>query len=541
MMRRSLFRVWLVIVAILAACDGDSRPDAACAVADAPPTLAVDGRPLTIPALREWQTAAGSYGYCARSRIVVARESEDALRPVAEVFADDLQALSGRRPAIVPGEAGDAGDGDIHLALDESDARVGSEGYRLTLGTAAVIRAQAAAGAFYGTRSLLQLLRQSTRLPAGEALDWPRYPQRGLMLDIGRKYFTPGWIEARIREMAALKLNLLHLHFSETLGFRIDSETHPEIVSPAHLSKGEVRRIVASAAEHFITVVPEIGMPAHMGAALAPYPELQLADVTGQRVAGLLDVSLPEAEPFAHSLIDEYLPLFPGPYWHTGGDEYLAFYDYVRYPQLAARANEQFGPMSNGKDVVHDFINRSNRHIREQGKTTRMWNDDLDGGIAVTVDPDIVVEWWTNFSPLGDLVLIPSPQTLLDRGHSILNASWFPTYYVVGGAAGFPEGLPPRVDMRPAYESWDVHQFYGPLDTGPTQTVPATVAEDEPRNLGAKLHVWCDGPDAETEDEIAAGIAPRLRVIAQKTWHTPLLTPAYADFETIMATVGGPP
>jgi len=166
-----------------------------------------------------------------------------------------------------------------------------------------------------------------------------------------------------------------------------------------------------------------------------------------------------------------------------------------------------------------------------------MWHDDLNGGTAVTVNPDIVVEWWTNFSPLSDS-LPPGPQAILDAGHEIENSGWFPTYYVNG-----PTGTaPPRPDMTKAYEEWEPHQFYGPLyANGTLQFPPDTVAVDEPRNLGAKLNVWNDSPDSATEQQIAQGIFPRLRVVAQKTWDSPLLLPAYADFEPIMAAIGGAP
>ena len=87
------------------------------------------------------------------------------------------------------------------------------------------------------------------------------YPDRGLMIDNGRKYFRPAWIRREIKRLAYLKLNRLHMHFSENLGFRIESETHPEIVSAQHLTKEEVREIVALAQRYHISVVGEIGMP----------------------------------------------------------------------------------------------------------------------------------------------------------------------------------------------------------------------------------------------------------------------------------------
>lgn len=500
-------------------------------------------RPQTIPALRVWAPGDGAFVLGATPAIRMAPGQAAALLPVAEVLAADLALIAGRTATVI--EGGAASPGDIALDLDECDARVGTEGYRLRIGATFAISARAAAGAFYGTRSLLQLLRQPAAPAAGEALDWPRYPQRGLMVDVGRKYFTPGWIEQHIRELAWLKLNLLHLHLSDDQGFRIESERHPEIVSAEHLRKGEVRALVALAARYHITVVPEIDMPGHLGAALAAHPEWQLVDLLGRPAPTQLDVTNPEARAFARELIEEYLPLFPGPYWHLGGDEYMAPYDYPLYPQLRSDARERYGAQASGKDAIHGFINEMAGVVQAAGKTARMWHDDLNGGSAVTVDPAIIVEWWTNFSPLSD-PLPPGPRELLDRGHQILNAGWFPNYYTTSGYVPGPIIIPFRPDMKEAYEDWSVDQFSGPLYlpplAGETIRFPEeTIPADEPRNLGAKLHVWCDDPAAESEAEIAAGIAPRLRVLAQKTWASPQLTDDYAAFRQIEAAIGHDP
>jgi len=530
----------------LAACGSSGAPGTqaaavACTPVDPsapPPSLAADGRPLTIPALREWQARAGVFRTCAESRILVAPEAQAALLPVAEVFAEDYARQSGRTIAVVTAAAGASRPGDFILGLGDQELRLGSEGYRMSVGPAVAITAREPQGVFYGTRTLLQLLQQAPAIPAGEALDWPRYPERGLMVDAGRKYFTAQWLQQHIREIAYLKMNLFHFHFSENEGFRVESESHPEIVSEKHLSKAEVRELVALAGRYFVTVVPEIGMPGHMGAALAPHPEFQLKDVFGQAAPKQLDVTNPAAVQFARDLIEEYLPLFPGRYWHTGGDEYMAFYDYARYPQLQQHAQAQYGAGANGKDAVHGYLNDVAQLLAQHGKTTRAWGDDLNGGSVVTVNPAIVVEWWTDFQPLGDIVLLPGPQELLDRGHRILNAGNWPTYLTLGGAGG----IQPPPDMGAAYETWDVHQFAGAFFAGPLHTPYATVAVDEPRNLGAKHHVWLDGgDDYVTEDEVAAGIAPRLRVIAQKAWNSPLLVPDYAGFEAIAESLGHAP
>ncbi len=557
-MRRYPHRALGAVVWSLALCgcavDGGRKGEGECAVEPDSTTFAATSssaeRPWTIPALREWQGGAGEFRLGEDFRIVVAPADRARLLSLAEAFARDVSELTGREPPVVSGPAESTRAGDLSLGLGECETRIGGEGYRMTVGEAARIRAIEPAGVFYGTRTVLQLLRQGTSIPRGEALDRPRYPERGLMVDIGRKYFTPRWLAARIRELADLKLNYLHLHFTDNQGWRIESEMHPEVVSAEHLGKAEVRELIALAARHHIVVVPEIDMPGHMGAALRPHPEWQLRDVFGQMAPGNgnLDYTLPGARRFALELVEEYLSLFPGPYWHAGADEYLITsavtpLAYAPYPQLEAYARDRYGPEATVKDGILGFLNEVAELARAHGKTLRVWNDGLAGGRVVALDPDAVVDIWTNHDGLG-------PQPLLDAGHRIMNAGWFPTYFVNGFPTGLVPGypsnslpiFPPQPDMRSAYESWSAHRFYGPFTLNADLAFsPAAVAPDQPANLGSKLHVWNDDPSALTEDEIAAAIFPRLRVIAQKTWESPPLTPSYAAFQAVIDAVGAPP
>jgi hexosaminidase len=93
--------------------------------------------------------------------------------------------------------------------------------------------------------------------------------------------------------------------------------------------------------------------------------------------------------------------------------------------------------------------------------------------------------------------------------------------------------------MSWAYEDWDVNRFLGLYYANRQTHEPEFVVPPaEPLNRGSELHVWNDDPTAESEGEIAAGIAPRLRVIAQKTWNSPLFVPDYAGFERLATRVG---
>jgi hexosaminidase len=393
----------------------------------------------------------------------------------------------GSAPAFVPGSA---------------PAFAVGEAYRVRVAPWVTIEAPAAAGVFNGTRSVLQWLRRGWTIRGGTALDWPSYPERGLMLDVGRKHFSLPWLRERIRELGDLKLNYLHLHLSDAHGFRLESDTHPEIVSSQHYSKRQIGDLVAYAARRHVQVVPEIDFPGHMDAILAAHPDLLLVGRTGAVCAGSVDLSKPAAYALMGDLITEFAALFPGTYWHLGADEYVL--DYDEYPQLNEYAVARHGPGATGRDTYHAFVNWANELVRAAGRTTRIWNDGLKPGATVAVDADVVVEHWSANGPGG----FPwtgqalTPGQLAAAGHRVHNAAFTPTYYVTGGTVGSF-----NVPAETMYDAWD-----------PTIFVDGSRLAD---HLGAKLHVWCDDPEAQTEAQIAAEIADRLQVMAQLTWGSP--------------------
>jgi hexosaminidase len=506
----------------------------------APAAAQDDARPETIPALQSWKATGGAFELAQRPRVVVRHSDRRMLAPEARQLARDLEKLTGGPVDITTSGASRSRPGDVVLRRSKLGPSLGREGHVLRIGKRFKIGARRAAGAFYGGRTLLQLLRSGDAIPRGHARDWPRYPERGLMVDAGRKYYTPGWLAGELHEMAYLKLNTLHLHFSDNQGFRIESESHPEIVSEDHLTKAQVRRLLRLAERLHITVVPEIDMPGHLQAALSEHPQFQLQDAAGNREAAVLDVTNPKAVRFAKDLVKEYTRLFPGPYWHLGGDEVLPFvaYEVGRYPSLLEHARERYGPDANAKDAIHGFINEMNALVRSRGKTARMWADDIGGGSAVSRNPSIVAEWWTDVSPLSD-PNPPGPRELLDLGHSVTNAGWFPTY-VVNGVGGSP--LKVRPNLTTAYEQWEPHRFYGILvGNEALQKPPEAVAPGEPDNLGSLVHLWNDNPTLTTEAEDISAIREPLRIVAQKTWGSPRLSEAYADFVPVMERIATGP
>lgn len=210
----------------------------------------------TVPAMHQWTPASGQFTFTTASRVVVDPAYAAQLSGDAGTFAGDLADLLGRTVTVA--QSTTPATGDVFLTLGGTDP---AEGYTLTAAASIRIQASTSAGAFYGTRSVLQLLKQSPTIPAGTSRDWPAKRERGLMVDQGRKYFSVDWLRRHIKELAYLKLNTFHFHLSDTFGFRLESSTHPEVVSPQHYSKQEMRDLIALAARYHVQIIPEIDMP----------------------------------------------------------------------------------------------------------------------------------------------------------------------------------------------------------------------------------------------------------------------------------------
>ncbi|MEU3461828.1 family 20 glycosylhydrolase [Streptomyces sp. NPDC006733] len=473
---------------------------------------AASAAPRTIPALQQWTADSGSFTFGATGRVVTDSVYASALGTTGQVFADDLTQLAGRPVGHVTGASSDARPGDLFLTLGSTDTGLGTEGYSLTVAPSLTVRARTDAGVFYGTRTVLQLLKQSPTVPAGTARDWPAKPERGLMVDVGRKYFTLPWLQGQIRDLAYLKMNYFHLHLSDNYGFRLESTGHPELTSADHYTKREIADLVAFAARYHVTVVPEIDMPGHMNTTLAAHPELRLTNSAGTPSPQYIDLANPASYTLIKDLITEYLPLFPARYWHLGADEYVT--NYANYPQLLSYAREHYGADATAKDTYYGFINWADSLVRAGGKTMRMWNDGIKPGDGtITPNADITVDYFNVYGL--------TPQQLVEAGHTVQNASWNPTYYVFGGG---------RPNTPYMYETWNPDVFQG----------GSTIA-DPSRNRGSKLHVWCDHPDAESEQQTASGIMTPMRALSQRTWGSPLLVPTLAEFQPIVTAVGRPP
>ncbi|MFI9721585.1 glycoside hydrolase family 20 protein [Streptomyces sp. NPDC052396] len=497
--------------------DGRSAPASSPSSAAASPSPAVPavpaGPPRVVPSVRSFAAHTGPGWRPARTARVVA-DPGGPLAAEARTLAGEL-GLTAAAPPARPG--------DLEL-LDRQGQP--TEGYELSVrGGRAAITASDPAGAFYGGRTVLQAVRGAGGVPEGVLRDAPDRPQRGLNLDIARKFFSADWIEARLHEMADLKLNQLGLHFSDDQGFRIESQSHPEIVSPQHLTKAEVRRIVSLAGELHITVVPEIDSPGHLGAVINAHPDLQLKDAQGVAFRGAVDISRPEAARLVDDLMREYAPLFPGPYWHLGGDEYRALTvpdPEASFPVLAAAARRRYGPQARVQDLATGWLSDRAAVARSLGKRPKAWNDGFFRDGVAPVDKGIEVEYWT-----GKELGARDPGEYLAGGQTVVNLNDEYLYYVLGEPNDFRYPTGERI-----YREWSPAVLRG------DRAVAAAASVTGPDRLpGGRLAVWCDRPDAQTPEQVAAGIRLPLAAVAQRLWDPRPPELGWADFTVLVGQV----
>lgn len=465
--------------------------------ASAPPDE--QARPITTPMVAEWEAGSQPFTFTDRSRVVV-DERFPQLRGDAETFADDLAALTGTRPDVVVTKPNKARAGDILLALDARDDELGTEGYRLTVHRSVTISGNHATGTFRGTRTVLQLLEQSTTISGGVVRDWPQYAERGIRIDTVPRKYSSDWWQNLIRELSYLRMSQLQVL----------------LIGGNGLSEAEIEDIVAFAGKYHIEVIPTVALPAHSDPIVVENEEYRLLPnpVTGVS----FDFTKPGALDVARTYIERYIDMFPGQYWHTGGDEFLTYpywtdAGWSAYPQLAEFARAQTGdPDATAADGYVWFLNWVNSVVKEHGKTLRIWNDYIENDTTVELDADIVVEHWIDARRPNSA----TPDQIAEN-HQILNVAEEFLYHDMGLRSP---------DPRRIYEEFDPTVF----------NMGLTVSPEHADNVsGAMIAVWMwagGGRPYETSGEMFEMLRLPLRSLAQVTWGSPS-TASYEEFAAV--------
>jgi hexosaminidase len=349
----------------------------------------------------------------------------DSLAGMAAWLAGQVHDLTG-----ISLHQGRGGKGAIVIQLGEGrDAAQGPEGYQLSVTNAGIrLSAKSPAGIFYGMQTLLQLLPVGSvvAVPCVEIVDYPRFSWRGLMLDVSRHFFTKQEVERYIDEMVRYKYNVLHLHLSDDQGWRIEIKSLPQLTAhgawrvsrtgrwgeflPALVGEAdtdggfytqdEMREIIRYAKDRFVTILPEIDIPAHSLALISSLPNLSCTQLSyavnpGARNPIRQDNALCIGNDSVYDVIDkvftELAALFPCEYIHIGGDEaYKGFW--ANCPKCKKRmADEHLG---NVEELQSYFVKRMEKMLKAKGKKMIGWDEILEGGLA----PEATVMSWRGMS-----------------------------------------------------------------------------------------------------------------------------------------------
>ena len=443
--------------------------------------------PDTVPSFDGFTETAGTWTLAQGARIIVDGAGENR----ADMLSTELSAYLGENVPVAPGEEASAH--DVSLVLDPDREDLGNEGFEMSIGEkGVVITAAQDAGIFYGTRTLSQLLRQEERgaqqltLPGGTGISVPKYEERGVILCACQINISPEWVDRFLADIADLHINQVLMEM------KVKSEKHPDTNTWGYYTKEDVENFVAKAEAYNIDVIPEINSPGHMNIWLENSPQYQLVNRNGEYQPDRLDISNPEARQLIKDLIDEYDGVFESDYWHMGADEYMMNDNYSNYPQLTKYAQDTFGASATADDSFNAFINEVNEHIKNKGKTLRVFNDGVKRDAREKIDTDVVVDYWVNKTYY-------TPQQFAQDGYKLMNTTQS-LYWSRQNVYG--------VSPQSLYNNkWDVATFDGGQKIDP----------DYEGLLGARISLWPDNA-LMTENEVTMQTSDSIAFLAQMTW-----------------------
>jgi hexosaminidase len=350
----------------------------------------------------------------------------------------------------------------------------------------AVLKSATSVGALRGLETFLQLLdsdREGYFIPSVQIQDRPRFPWRGLLIDVARHYQPMEVLKRNLDAMAAVKLNVLHWHLTEDQGFRIESKKFPRLHTMGSDGKfytqDEAREIIAYARERGIRVVPEFDMPGHATAWLVGHPELGSAPgpYTIERGAGIFEPALDPTREEVYKFLDVFLgemaALFPDAYLHIGGDENEGK-QWDRNARIQAFMKEK--GIKDNHALQTYFNQRLLTILKRHGKTMMGWDEIFQPDLP----PGVVIHSWRGPAALAEAA---------KKGYKgVLSAG----YYI---DLIFPTSQ---------------HYAVDPIPAGSTLT-----AAEAAHVLGGEATMWSEWVSPETID---SRIWPRTAAIAERLW-----------------------
>ncbi|HXO04565.1 MAG TPA: family 20 glycosylhydrolase [Candidatus Sulfotelmatobacter sp.] len=362
------------------------------------------------------------------------------------------------------------------------------ESYVLDVSTSgAKLTAPNALGIMHGLQTFLQLVEITPTgfvAPAVHIEDSPRFPWRGLCMDVSRHFISQEVLKRNIDGMAAVKMNVLHLHISDDQGFRVESKEFPKLQQMGsdgrYYTQVEIRDLIGYASDRGIRVVPEFDMPGHATAWFVGYPELSSGPGPYQieRRWGIFDPAMDPSRESTYKFLDKFIgemaELFPDAYFHIGGDEVNGKqWDGNKKIQDFMRANK----LKTDQDLQQYFTLRVEKIVSKHHKIMVGWDEILGPNMPKT----IVIQSWRGQDSLA---------AAAKQGYSGILSSG---YYLDA--------------MAPAQQYYSVD---------PMANADATLTpEEQKRILGGEACMWVE---FVTDENIDSRIWPRAAAIAERLW-----------------------
>ena len=416
-------------------------------------------------------------------------------------------------------------DAVMRLNIDKNDPKLpNDEAYRLIVSPSEItVVARTETGLFYAAQTLMQLVnanRSSRKIPCVEITDFPRFPYRGLHLDVSRNFFNADFVKKQLDMMAYYKLNTFHWHLTDGPGWRLEIKKYPlltqiaawrthetwkewwdtkprqyvDITSGAKAFGGfytqdEAREIVRYAAERHITVIPEIEMPGHSEEVLAVYPRLACSGKPYTQSE--FCVGNDSTFTFLEEVLTEVMDIFPSKYIHIGGDEADKSH-WKTCPKCQQRMKDE--GLKNEDELQSYLIRRVEKFLISHNRKLLGWDEILEGGLA----PEATVMSWR-----GEQGGIDAAKSGHDAVMTPGSHCYFDSYQATPSTQ--PEAIGGFLPIEKVYS-------YNP--------VPEKLTAEEAKHiLGVQANLWTEY--IPTPEHAEYMIYPRLLALAEVAWTLP--------------------
>ena len=489
--------------------------------------IPTDGEVAVVPLPEHIVEGQGTFRLTSDAEVVLLFDDER-LSGVTAALNKVLMPLFGRGPRVR--HADKAADHAVNVTRDET---MPAEAYRLFVTPCRIdIVAGGAQGAFYAVQTLRQLLPaaayeaddvRAVELPVVTIEDKPCLGYRGMMLDVGRHFFTVDEVKEALDIMALHKLNVFHWHLTDDQGWRIEIRKYPKLTEigsvrsrtligrdpggtydenckfdetpyGGYYTQDEIRDVVNYAAERFITVIPEIEFPGHAVGALASYPWL---GCTGEQYEvrqtwdiddRVFCIGKETTFEFIEGVLEEVLELFPSEYIHIGGDECPTVM-WKNCPHCKARMKAE--RLKRPRRLQNYATARVEKFLNAHGRRLIGWDEILEGDVTPTAT---IMSWrgaegGIKAAKMGNhAIMAPTTHCYLD-------------YYQTRDTAGEPLAIGGYLPVEKVY-SLDPYEML--------------TADEQRCILGVQANLWTEyiatWPHAEYM------LLPRLSALAEVGW-----------------------